>query len=534
MISYKVLEFGLSNFKSFKQPQYIKIKPLTIICGRNNCGKSSLIQSILLLSQSIKISTPIRFLRPLSYEEKINYDTTLLFEGDFCHLSDFFNIINKYSDSDNLQYIFNYRGTEFRINFFNPENINNLEAYVKSIDIYEKNGSFSISANLDEKNKILNYKFHCDNFNLDSLIERIFPFRHVLMRNKRLRKSLKEIRLENFKIDNAHVRFYGFFPQRILFSQNDFINSLKLSSKSYDSIKELIKTLLSKETLDRYVSPKKFLSLRFAWKEFDFLNLLEKIHYIGPLREDPRRYYPLFDVRKTEIGNRGQNAPQILKLRKEKLVPPFKIYSIKDKKFKLEERKNLALDEALLVWSNLLKLPEISPLALEDTLFKILISLPKDNYKVTIQDVGFGISQILPVFIESLRMNPGHTLILEQPEIHLHPNMQSNLADFLLCMALSGKNYIIETHSEHLILRFCLRIAQDLTNKLNDLINIVFIEPPRVDKKGKYIGSKINELILNKYGEIENWPIGFFDETDHNTILKAGLEKRIKDQREDF
>ena len=531
MTSPKELEFGLSNFKSFKQPQYIKLKPLTIICGRNNCGKSSLIQSILLLSQSIKISTPIRFFRPSSYKDKIDYESTLIFEGDFCHLSDFFNIINKYSDSKNLEYIFNYRGTEFRINFFNPENINNLEAYVKSIDIFEGKTRYSISANLDEKNKILNYKFHCENLRLDSLIERIPLFRQVIMRRKGLRKSLKEIKLENFNIDNVHVMFYGFIPQRILFSQNDFIKSIKLSSGSYDSIKELIKILLSKETLDRYISPKKFLSLRFFWREFDFLNLLEKIHYIGPLREDPRRYYPLFDVRKTVIGNRGQNAPQILKLRKEKLVPAFKIYSIKDKKFKLEDRKNLALEEALLIWLNLLKLPEINPLALEDTLFKILISLPKENYKVTIQDVGFGISQILPVFVESLRMNPGHTLILEQPEIHLHPNMQSNLADFLLCMALSGKNYIIETHSEHLILRFCLRIAQDLTNELKDLINIVFIEPPRVDKKGIYIGSKINELILNIYGEIENWPIGFFDETDHNTILKAGLEKRMKDQR---
>ena len=194
----------------------------------------------------------------------------------------------------------------------------------------------------------------------------------------------------------------------------------------------------------------------------------------------------------------------------------------------MEEIKNLSLEEALLYWSNLLKIPEINCFALEDTLFKMLISLPKGTHKVTIQDVGFGISQILPIFVESLRMNPGHTLILEQPEIHLHPSMQLNLADFLLCMALSGKNYIIETHSEHLILRFCLRIAQDLTDTFKNLINIVFIEPPRVDKKGNYIGSKINELILNKYGEIENWPIGFFDDTDHSKILKAGIEKRIK------
>ena len=534
MSSRKVLEFGLSNFKSFKEPQYIQIKPLTIICGLNNCGKSSLIQSILLLSQSIKTSTPIRFFTPYSYKYKTNYESTLLFEGDFCHLSDFFNILNKYSDNDNLGFIFNYRGTEFRINFFNPEGINNLEAYVKSIDIYEKTTSFSISANLNEKNKILNYKFHSKNLNLISFLERITPLRNLISRNKRFRRSLKDIRIDNFNIDNAHVLFYGFIPQRILFSEKDFINSIKGSSEKHDFIEDIINILQSKEKRDHYIRRTEVFSLSFLRREFDFINLLEKIHYIGPLREDPCRFYPLLDVRKTEIGNRGQNAPQILKLRKEKLIPPFKVYSVKDTKFKLEELKNLSLEEALLFWLNLFKLPKINPLALEDTLFKILISLPKGNHKVTIQDVGFGISQILPIFVDSLRMNPGHTLILEQPEIHLHPSMQSNMADFLLCMALSGKNYIIETHSEHLILRFCLRIAQDLTNTIKDLINIVFIEPPRVDKKGNYIGSKINELILNKYGEIENWPIGFFDETDHNIILKAGLEKRIKDQREDF
>ncbi|GAH93915.1 unnamed protein product, partial [marine sediment metagenome] len=145
-----------------------------------------------------------------------------------------------------------------------------------------------------------------------------------------------------------------------------------------------------------------------------------------------------------------------------------------------EDIQGLSLEEGLEKWFLKLNLPRIKSQRVkeEEILIKVMVDLLDKNENVSIQDVGFGISQILPVFIESLRMKQDHTLILEQPEIHLHPNMQSKLADFLLSMAMSKKQFIIETHSEHLINRLCLRIAQDATNKLKDKISIVFVKPP--------------------------------------------------------
>jgi len=261
-----------------------------------------------------------------------------------------------------------------------------------------------------------------------------------------------------------------------------------------------------------------------------FEDLLKKFHYIGPLRDEPHRYYQFYDIRNLDIGNKGQFAAQILTLEGELQIPTFKTFEIIDGKliFEKVKLKDLSLKKGLSIWLNKLNLPSINPKKLEYILFKIVVNLQKSDEYVTLQDVGFGISQILPVYVESLRMEKGHTLVLEQPEIHLHPSMQSKLADFLISMAISGKNFLIETHSEHLINRICLRIAQDHSNTIKNIISLVFVDPPKEDRTGKFIGSKIKKIILNNYGEIENWPVGFFDGLDSGKIIQAAINKRRK------
>ena len=189
-------------------------------------------------------------------------------------------------------------------------------------------------------------------------------------------------------------------------------------------------------------------------------------------------------------------------------------------------------------WAELLEFPKIGTERVEEILTKVLVQLGHNDKFITLQDVGFGISQVFPVYLESLRMELGETLILEQPEIHLHPSMQSKLADFLLCMAVSGKNFIIETHSEHLVDRLCLRIAQDPDDKIKDLVSMVFIENTPAFPNDTFRGSLITKLKIDEYGDIENWPVGFFDKTDHRKILKAGIEKRkrkmkLKEEKND-
>ena len=148
-----------------------------------------------------------------------------------------------------------------------------------------------------------------------------------------------------------------------------------------------------------------------------------------------------------------------------------------------------------------------------------------DETRVGIADVGFGVSQIFPIILEGLRMEKGATLMLEQPEIHLHPNLQMQMADYFISLALSGKQVLVETHSDHVINRLVRRIVEDETHNLQDLIGIYFIKPSEN-------GSVYEEVKIDETKGIVNWPPDFFDQTanEQMKIMQAGLKKR-KNQR---
>ena len=95
------------------------------------------------------------------------------------------------------------------------------------------------------------------------------------------------------------------------------------------------------------------------------------------------------------------------------------------------------------------------------------------------------------------------------------------MADFLLCNAKLGKNFIVETHSEYLIKRLCLRIAQFQEEDLSKLINIYFVTPNEENN-----GARIVDVKINEFGEILEWPKGFFDEDEDVKILNAGYNKK--------
>jgi len=121
------------------------------------------------------------------------------------------------------------------------------------------------------------------------------------------------------------------------------------------------------------------------------------------------------------------------------------------------------------------------------------------------QDVGFGVGQLIPVLAE-LAATTG-LLLLEQPELHLHPKMQAELGQLLATAVQEREGFqiVAETHSEHMILRL-MRLVRE--GKLaHDLIQILYVDQ---NEKGE---AQVTELPLDKDGEFEkNWPDGFFDE----------------------
>ncbi len=149
---------------------------------------------------------------------------------------------------------------------------------------------------------------------------------------------------------------------------------------------------------------------------------------------------------------------------------------------------------------------------------------PADN-SVDIRSVGQGLSQLLPVIMQCLLAAPGNSLvIIEQPELHLHPKLESQLADFFLACARTGRQIFVETHSEHLINQLRFRIAEDDSSKTQDLVQVLFAD--QVDGVTRFEKAEIDQ-----YGGLveEQWPSGFLElnVVAAERLIDAALDKRI-------
>ncbi len=136
-----------------------------------------------------------------------------------------------------------------------------------------------------------------------------------------------------------------------------------------------------------------------------------------------------------------------------------------------------------------------------------------------IMDVGVGISQLVPVVIQALNKEKGGLIAMEQPELHLHPAVQVVLGDLFIASAREpDRTFLIETHSEHLLLRLLRRIEETTENELPpgtigfsaEDISVIYVEPVHTEKT---VRTRIKRLRVDTTGEFEDrWPNGFFEE----------------------
>lgn len=211
----------------------------------------------------------------------------------------------------------------------------------------------------------------------------------------------------------------------------------------------------------------------------------EGINFIAPLRHTPERTY-LIRGNVNSVGLSGENTPTMLaKLKGTSVLNDFEFLG----NTKAEPQSNDYFD-IIQYWLDFF---EMGKLGVSGRKGAISVSL--DNHNIS--DVGFGVSQILPILTQGLYMNKEETLLIEQPEIHLHPKMELAMADFLIELAKSERNVIVETHSDHIINRIVHRIMENYET-LSSLIKICFVEngidgsvvhPPIVVDKFK--GTKI-------------------------------------------
>jgi predicted ATPase len=243
--------------------------------------------------------------------------------------------------------------------------------------------------------------------------------------------------------------------------------------------------------------------------------LSESVVYLGPLRASPKSTYGLgsgVENSNIPLGESGEFTAK--KLFSEKNL---KRYLVPENGKMVDKRTTL--EEAVSIWyQELCITPESSD--------KIEVQAPgRQGYQMNLgsralANVGFGVSQILPVITLCLIAEPGSLILLEQPELHLNPGMQQKLADFLLVMAKTGRQIIVETHSEYLITRLRRRAATDSSD--HKYFGIIFAE------RNQEEGTSYRTVNVNDQGDLSEWPKGFFDHVaeDLRVLMRKAAERQ--------
>ncbi|WP_404370005.1 DUF3696 domain-containing protein [Corallococcus coralloides] len=245
---------------------------------------------------------------------------------------------------------------------------------------------------------------------------------------------------------------------------------------------------------------------------------LDAIQYLGPLRVPPRRTYLWSGEAPENVGEDGRLTVAALLASSERSI-------------QVEDHPGRPLAQLIaerLVRMGLLDSFEVRPIAPYRKEYEVFVRTPGSPMAVRLPDVGFGVSQVMPVLLQCFYTEPGSTLLFEQPELHLHPKAQSELADVFIDAIHASEDgqprniqLIIESHSEHLLRRIQRRIAE---GKLRPEETAIYFCAPGPE------GSRIEKLKLDEYGNIINWPKDFFG--DDMGDLVAMTEAAMKRQQE--
>lgn len=309
----------------------------------------------------------------------------------------------------------------------------------------------------------------------------------VGMKRKEGKKAQYEVKAQGYDLKRnpgrvwhppTTVRFYGFPDEVVAYHQNsDFVQSLNLAQEK----------------------------------------LFRSLAYLGPLRTRAERLYSWTGTEPESVGYVGENTvAAILAARQRKLSMGYKRRTELFEQVIAQKLKDMGLIESF-------KVNQISKKRQD---YEVKVKTKGSLGEVDLPDVGFGISQVLPVLVECFYAPANSIILMEQPEIHLHPRAQAFLADVMIDVINAREDgqdrniqLIIETHSEHFLRRLQRRIAEDAVKK--EQVAAYFADVSRTP-------AKLEELRLDMFGNIENWPKDFFgDEMEDITEQsRAALKKR--------
>jgi predicted ATPase len=245
--------------------------------------------------------------------------------------------------------------------------------------------------------------------------------------------------------------------------------------------------------------------------------MVDNIFYLGPLREYPKRQYQWSGTSPIGVGFKG-----------ERTVDAILSATSKGEIRNLGGRTHYKpFQEIIAHWLKELGLIssfEIKEVAKGSSLYQAVVKTTKGSAEVFLTDVGIGVSQVIPALVLLYYVPEGSTILMEQPEIHLHPSVQSGLADVIMQVAKHRNlQVIVESHSEHLLRRFQRRVAEEAFQAED--MKLYFCNTHNG-------ASRLDDLEIDGFGQILNWPPHFFGDemAEIAETQKAMLTRKIQAQ----
>lgn len=444
----KDLKFEWTGFRGFRKNTSLRVPKLTILIGKNNVGKSSAYAPLLLMKQTLDANEPT---------------TALLGRGKLIDMGNYSDYVSNHNIHDEVTFRIDipFEGQGGAVSSAKTGESSATSPYSLETTFKSENGSIPFLSKqriLSEVGKsiITRSRNYSDSiFNLNSPIlptreKSGRPYREITQ----LRKSLREEQ-----------------PMGFLFSASA---GLRLPYRARNDPKRWA------ELRDWYAATLELYDLQTEVNRRT-RGFLDGISYLGPLRSLPQRTYRLSAEKPSEAGNQGELAPEIL----------------------FRQKDEETADEVNL-WLEKLGYGKLEFNEIGGDYFQVNLKTVT-GLAVNIADTGVGLSQIIPLLVQGVSAKKGSLIISQQPEIHLNPAQQSILADFLIDKAKTGTRMLIETHSEHILLRLRRRIAEEKISA--DEVAVYFVE--NVDSE-----TLIKEVPIGELGDIsrDDWPSGFFED----------------------
>ncbi|QLG89009.1 AAA family ATPase [Chitinibacter bivalviorum] len=488
------------NYKSFENGE-IELNPLTILLGMNNSGKSSIIKLILLINQTIEsgkfrqvgekvdLGGAANLFRDLNTKNDIKINLSIsqnnIIQSECSRFSG--NVID-----DLYSKLFHFDIYSFFLKIDKADIKYKLEAGdIKGalnllMKLRKESEAFADSHSYEDETKsairlifessIKKIKFSHLAFEGVSSVNSI---EYTIAFNTISGLNIKEIKIESDNDNYWSIRRDKTGKWKLM-SSNNKLNRIKKIINISDAIsvnglipkaKEKIKSANIAANLKAHNIEYAELIFRVIYTAaLNATSIFKDVYHIPPLRSHPERYFANAEQNSEKIRTDTKSVAAYLAERPE----------LKEKANKWLEKFNIAVNTKKV-----------------DDYFNS-IQLESNGLSLNLADVGFGYSQVIPVLTTSILAPRKSLIIIEQPEVHIHPKMQGELADFFIELAKEdGKIFIIETHSEALLKRLRRRIAEfGATNECTSSSKESSTKSSAIskDKVAIYITEKNNQL----------------------------------------